>query len=141
MTTLQIAHAAGISEPTIFRAFADKNDVPAACLADVSDPRHVVAELDAIEPALPLPERLVALIDVIRAQGERTGAVVNAVSLAGQGRQRNRDPLSDEDRTRLSENRTASCARSACSPSPSRPGWARWRAARSTTPSWAGSPG
>jgi AcrR family transcriptional regulator len=109
VTTLQIARAAGISEPTIFRAFADKNDVLAACLAEVTDPKHVVAELTAIEPTEPLPERLVSAIEVLRAQGERTGAVINAVSLAGPAR--SRDSLSNEERTRLRESRTSSYQR------------------------------
>ena len=111
VTTLQIARAAGISEPTIFRAFTDKNEVLAACLAEVTDPRHVVEELNAIEVTLPLRERLIAVIEAIRAQGERTGAVVNAVSLAGPTRPRNHESLSDEERTRLSESRTTSYTR------------------------------
>lgn len=111
VTTLQIARAAGISEPTIFRAFTDKNDVLAACLAEITDPRYVLAELDAIEPNLPLRERLVAVIEVVRAQGERTGAVVNAVSVAVPAQPRGRESLSDEERTRLSENRTTSYTR------------------------------
>jgi AcrR family transcriptional regulator len=111
VTTLQIARAAGISEPTIFRAFADKNEVLAACLAEVTDPRHVVEELEAIEPAIDLRERLVAAIEVVRAQGERTGAVVNAVSLAGPARPRTREALPDEERARLSESRNSSYRR------------------------------
>ncbi|GLY82806.1 TetR family transcriptional regulator [Actinoallomurus iriomotensis] len=108
VTTLQIARAAGISEPTIFRAFEDKNEVLAACLAEVTDPHHTVRELAAIEPSLPLRDRLVALIEVLRAQAERTGAVVNAVSLAGAARPRRQESLSDEERRRLSDGRTAS---------------------------------
>ncbi|MHA6619127.1 TetR/AcrR family transcriptional regulator [Pseudonocardia sp. DLS-67] len=107
VTTLQVARAAGISEPTIFRAFADKNELLAACLTEITDPRHVIDELDAIDPGSPLRDRLVALIEVIRAQGERTGAVVNAVSLAGTARPR-REDMPDEERARLSERRTAS---------------------------------
>jgi AcrR family transcriptional regulator len=110
VTTLQIARAAGISEPTIFRAFADKNEVLAACLAEVTDPRHVVAELAAIGADLPLRERLTAVVEVIRAQAERTGAVVNAVSLAGT-RPRSHESLPDEERSRLSDSRTTSYTR------------------------------
>lgn len=110
VTTLHIARAAGVSEPTIFRAFTDKNDVLTACLAEATDPRHVVAELDSIESTAPMRERLVSLIEVVRAQGERTAAVVNAVSLAGSS-QRGRPALSDEERTRLSEQRTSSYTR------------------------------
>ncbi|SDM58481.1 hypothetical protein [Nonomuraea jiangxiensis] len=95
----------------VFRAFADKNEVLAACLAEVTDPRHVVGELAAIDPSEPLRDRLIALIEVIRAQGERTGPVVSAVSLAGQARPRDHRSLSDEDRARLSASRTASYER------------------------------
>lgn len=108
VTTLQIARAAGISEPTIFRAFADKNELLGACLAQASEPGHVVRALEAIEPTAPLPERLVAVIDTLRAQGERTGAVANAVRLAGASRPRSHESLSEEERARLSESRTAS---------------------------------
>lgn len=111
VTTLQIARAAGISEPTIFRAFADKHEVLSACLAEVTDPRHTVEELATIDPSLPLRDRIVAAIEVIRAQGERTGAVVGAVSLAGAGRPRRHEELSDEERTRLSEGRASSWTR------------------------------
>jgi AcrR family transcriptional regulator len=110
VTTLQIARAAGISEPTIFRAFEDKNELLAACLAEITDPRHVVDELAAIDLDTPLRDRLIAMIEALRAQGERTGAVVNAVSVAATSRPR-REELSDEERTRLSESRTASWAR------------------------------
>jgi hypothetical protein len=73
-------------------------------------PRHVVDELAAIDLDSPLRDRLVALVEAVRAQGERTGAVVNAVSLAGSARPR-RDEMSDDERARLSESRTASWAR------------------------------
>ncbi|GAA5116232.1 TetR/AcrR family transcriptional regulator [Pseudonocardia adelaidensis] len=110
VTTLQIARAAGISEPTIFRAFADKNELLAACLTEITDSRHVVDELDAIDPGLPLRDRLIALIEAVRAQGERTGAVVDAVSLAGMSRPR-REDVPEDERARLSERRNASWAR------------------------------
>jgi AcrR family transcriptional regulator len=107
VTTLQIARAAGISEPTIFRAFEDKTELLGACLADVVDPRNVEAELQAIDPELALPDRLAALIDALRAQGERSGAVITAVR-GGGGRPRGRESVSDEDRARLSDSRTRS---------------------------------
>ena len=59
VTTLQIARAAGISEPTIFRAFADKSEVLAACLAEVTDPPKG-------------PGRPVICASVLRATSSRT---------------------------------------------------------------------
>ncbi|RJQ82341.1 TetR/AcrR family transcriptional regulator [Pseudonocardiaceae bacterium YIM PH 21723] len=106
VTTLQIARAAGISEPTIFRAFTDKNELLAACLADVTDSRHVVAELTAIDDSLPLPDRLNTAIEAIRAQGERTGSVIMAVGAAGALRHRDRQSMEPGERTRLEESRT-----------------------------------
>ncbi|QWF82338.1 TetR/AcrR family transcriptional regulator [Amycolatopsis sp. CA-230715] len=111
VTTLQIARAAGISEPTIFRAFADKNEVLAACLAEATDPQHLVGELNAIEPSAPLRERVLAVIEALRAHGERTGAVVNAVTVAGPVQPRTAESLSEEERARWSESRTSSYQR------------------------------
>jgi AcrR family transcriptional regulator len=111
VTTLQIARAAGISEPTIFRAFADKNEVLAACLAAVTDPGPVLDELAAVEPSPDLRERVTAVIEVLRIQGERTGAVVNAVSLAVPRQPRDHTAMPEEDRARLSAGRENSYRR------------------------------
>jgi|GEM_PF-5459165 len=48
------------------------------------------------------------LIEVIRLQGERTGAVVNAIRLAAPAKPRDRLELSDEDIRQLNEQRTHS---------------------------------
>lgn len=82
VTTLQIARAAGISEPTIFRAFADKNEVLAACLEEALKPEPITIELEAIDAEAGLEERLAKLIEVLRTQSERTGAILNAIRLA-----------------------------------------------------------
>ncbi|CAM3793990.1 TetR/AcrR family transcriptional regulator [Cohnella lubricantis] len=82
VTTLQIARAAGISEPTIFRAFADKNEVLAACFEEVAKPDQLVIELEAITHEASLADRLTRTIEAIRTHSERTGAVLNAIRLA-----------------------------------------------------------
>jgi AcrR family transcriptional regulator len=111
VTTLQIARAAGISEPTIFRAFTDKNELLAACLAHVSDPTQVIAELAAVDPGASLRERLVMVIDAIQAQAALTGVVVDAVRLAAPPRARNLDSEGDEERARASTERDSARAR------------------------------
>jgi AcrR family transcriptional regulator len=111
VTTLQIARAAGISEPTVFRAFTDKNELLAACLSHVSDPTQVIAELAALDPGLPLAERLAAVIDAIQAQAALTGAVVDAVRLAAPTRVRSMDSEGDEERASVSAERDSAQAR------------------------------
>jgi len=111
VTTLQIARAAGISEPAIYRAFADKKEVLTACLEEAMNPEHVINELEAIDSEDEIAERLSAIIEVIRAQGERTVAVLYAIRMAHSSKQRDHKSLPNEKWNRLKESRTSAYSR------------------------------
>ncbi|AWS40825.1 TetR family transcriptional regulator [Streptosporangium sp. 'caverna'] len=87
ITTSQIARAAGIGEATIFRAFTDKEEVLAACLAEALSPAHVLNELASISLDEPLAVRLAEAAEAMRAHLERMGTVIGTLHAFGHRRQ------------------------------------------------------
>src|SRR3982751_2548171 len=95
VTTAQIARAAGIGEATIFRAFADKNEVMQACITSVLDPTTVLRELQSISLEQPLAARLVEAVEALDAYLGRMGAVIGAVHASGTPNRRPRTERAD----------------------------------------------
>jgi AcrR family transcriptional regulator len=83
VSTAKIARAAGIGEGTIFRAFADKDALLAACMAEALRPDDTVAHLETISLDQPLAARLTEAAEVMRGYMTRMGAVAGALASAG----------------------------------------------------------
>ncbi|MEU6471063.1 TetR/AcrR family transcriptional regulator [Streptomyces massasporeus] len=83
VTTAKIARAAGIGEGTIFRVFADKDELLQACVAKALSPEHAVRELDAIDVSQPLPDRLAEAAEALQAHLARMGAILGSLGHGG----------------------------------------------------------
>ncbi|MFF0245869.1 TetR/AcrR family transcriptional regulator [Streptosporangium sandarakinum] len=98
VTTSQIARAAGIGEATIFRVFADKDELLDACVAEALQPGHVLEQLAAVPLDQPLAARLTEAAEAMRAHMTRIGTVLGALHASGHRSSRDRRP-SPGDRT------------------------------------------
>ncbi|TDV56152.1 TetR/AcrR family transcriptional regulator [Actinophytocola oryzae] len=83
VTTAQIARAAGIGEGTIFRAFADKDELLDACLLEALRPDSALELIAGIPLDQPLAARLAAAAGALSAHLRRMGAVHAALRASG----------------------------------------------------------
>lgn len=65
VTTRQIAHAAGVAEGTVFRAFGDKESLIQSVLEHKLDPEPLRRQLRQLDTAAPLEETLHAVVTVL----------------------------------------------------------------------------
>lgn len=63
-TTRELAEAAGVAEGTLFRVFDDKLSLIGQAAFVAADPADAVPDLDAIDRALSLRDRLVAVMEI-----------------------------------------------------------------------------
>ncbi len=83
VTTRQIADCAGIAEGTIFRAFGSKDELIQAAVARHLDPEPFRQQLRAIDPLLPLEDRICAIVAVMRARFTTLFTLMSALGRHG----------------------------------------------------------
>ncbi len=83
VTTRQIAEAAGVAEGTIFRVFADKDELVNAAVGAVLDPAPMIAEINGIDLDLPLRERMVQLAGILQRRLMSVFGLMHAMGVKG----------------------------------------------------------
>jgi AcrR family transcriptional regulator len=103
VTTGQISRAAGIGEATIFRVFADKDELLDACVAEALRTDDVVGEIAAVPLDQPLDARLAEAAAAMDAYLARMGTVIGALQATGRrdrGRQGSGEAAGADRRSR-----------------------------------------
>jgi AcrR family transcriptional regulator len=83
VTSRELAEAAGIAEGTLFRAFGDKESIIQAGVEKLLDPQPFRDALRTIDPRLPLEDKLVEIIELLRERFRGVFTIMAAFEMTG----------------------------------------------------------
>ncbi|MDR0284152.1 MAG: TetR/AcrR family transcriptional regulator [Propionibacteriaceae bacterium] len=83
ISTRRIADAAGVAEGTLFRAFPTKGELLREAAASYLNPADLIAEIDAIDPTLPLADKVRRVMDTVEEAASRFQTLMATVKGRG----------------------------------------------------------
>ncbi len=106
-STRQIADACGIAEGTLFRVFESKDEILAAVVEHLLDPKFVIDEIQAIPPTEHAADAVRAVVVVVEASTTRIRSVMMALHAASNDSDKRRSHHGPHDKSKFFDDQAA----------------------------------
>ena len=100
VTTSQIALAAGVAEGTLFRVFADKDELIDAAILAAFDPKPSEAELERIDRSMDLRDTVIAAVEIMQRRVGEIWQLISSLQLPAPAPTRPPPPTMDDSGVR-----------------------------------------